>query len=90
MVKNRVKITESTLNRIIKKTVKESIKRVLNEGHWDSRVFDELSSIREQLGDDTVIREMYNWMDSTEIEGFIDNIKRMYELDGYDDEDEED
>lgn len=37
------------------------------------------------LGDDTIISEMYNWMDAYSIEKFIQHTKQMYDLDGYDD-----
>ena len=71
------KLTKSHLHKIIN----ENIKRVLKEGHWNSDVYDEFSELREALGDDTLISELYNWMDSSEIEEFIQNTKRMYDLD---------
>ena len=71
------KLTKSHLQKIIN----ENIKRVLKEGHWNSDVYDEFSELREALGDDTLISELYNWMDSSEIEEFIQNTKRMYDLD---------
>lgn len=71
------KLTKSHLQKIIN----ENIKRVLKEGHWNSDVYDEFSELREILGDDTLISELYNWMDGDEIEGFIQNTKRMYDLD---------
>ncbi len=77
MKKNKVKLTENGL----KKIINESVKRILKEGHWNSDVYDEFSELRETLGDDTLISELYNWMDGDEIEGFIQNTKRMYDLD---------
>ena len=71
------KLTKSRLQKIIN----ENIKRVLKEGHWDSDVYSEFSELREALGDDTLISELYNWMDGSEIEEFIQNTKRMYDLD---------
>ena len=71
------KLTKSRLQKIIN----ENIKRVLKEGHWDSDVYSEFSELREALGDDTLISELYNWMDSSEIEEFIQSTKRMYDLD---------
>ena len=71
------KLTKSHLQKIIN----ENIKRVLKEGHWNSDVYDEFSKLREALGDDSLISELYNWMDSSEIEEFIQNTKRMYDLD---------
>ena len=76
------KLTKSHLQKIIN----ENIKMVLKEGHWNSDVYDEFSELREALGDDTLISELYNWMDSSEIEEFIQNTKRMYDLDGSDEQ----
>ena len=80
------KLTKSRLQKIIN----ENIKRVLKEGHWNSDVYDEFSELREALGDDTLISELYNWMDSSEIEEFIQNTKRMYDLDGSDEQEDYD
>ena len=80
------KLTKSHLQKIIN----ENIKRVLKEGHWNSDAYDEFSKLREALGDDTLISELYNWMDSSEIEEFIQNTKRMYDLDGSDEQEDSD
>lgn len=80
------KLTKSHLQKIIN----ENIKRVLKEGHWNSDVYDEFSELREALGDDTLINELYNWMDGSEIEEFIQNTKRMYDLDGSDEQEDYD
>ena len=77
MKKNKVKLTENGL----KKIINESVKRILKEGHWNRDVYSEFSELRETLGDDTLISELYNWMDGDEIEEFIQNTKRMYDLD---------
>lgn len=71
------KLTKAQLQKIIN----ENIKRVLKEGHWNSDVYDEFSELREALGDDTLISALYDWMDGNEIEEFIQNTKRMYDLD---------
>ena len=80
------KLTKSHLQKIIN----ESIKRVLKEGHWNNDVYSEFSELRETLGDDTLISELYNWMDGNEIEEFIQNTKRMYDLDGSDEQEDYD
>ena len=80
------KLTKSRLQKIIN----ENIKKVLKEGHWNSDVYDEFSELREALGDDTLISELYNWMDGSEIEEFIQNTKRMYDLDGSDEQEDSD
>lgn len=66
---------------VLKKIINESVKRILKEGHWNRDVYSEFSELREILGDDTLISELYNWMDGNEIEEFIQNTKRMYDLD---------
>lgn len=86
MKKNKFKLTESKLRNIIK----ESVKSVLKEAHWDSAVYDEFSELREMLGDDTLISEMYNWIDGYSLEKFIQHTKQMYNLDGHDEEDDDD
>ena len=86
MKKNKVKLTENGL----KKIINESVKRILKEGHWNNDVYSEFSELRETLGDDTLISELYNWMDGNEIEEFIQNTKRMYDLDGSDEQEDYD
>ena len=86
MKKNKVKLTENGL----KKIINESVKRILKEGHWNRDVYSEFSELRETLGDDTLISELYNWMDGNEIEEFIQNTKRMYDLDGSDEQEDYD
>ncbi len=84
--RRKPKLTKSRLQKIIN----ENIKRVLKEGHWNSDVYSEFSELRETLGDDTLISELYNWMDGNEIEEFIQNTKRMYDLDGSDEQEDSD
>lgn len=77
MKRNRVRLTESQLHKLIT----ESVKNVLQEGHWNSNVYSEFEELRETLGDDTLISELYNYMGGDDIEDFIEHIKRMYDLD---------
>lgn len=86
MKKNTIKLTESQFQKLIK----ESVNSLLNEGHWDSSVYDEFEKVREAVGDDTLISELYNWLDGDSIEDFIEHMNRNYELvDSYDDEEDE-
>lgn len=75
-MKKANKLNETKLRQIISETVK----KVIKEGHFDSNVYDEFSEIREMIGDDTLISELYNWMGADSIEGFIKHIKRYYEI----------
>ena len=80
MEKNNIRLTESDLRNI----VKESVKKVIREGHWDSNVWDEFQSLREKLGDDTLISELYEYLDGDTIDDFIETTKRNYDLDNED------
>lgn len=42
------------------------------------------------IGDDTLISEMYNWMGGHSIEKFIQHAKQIYDLDNYDEEEDDD
>ena len=77
-----MKITEKQLRSIIN----ESVKMILNEGHYDNAVYQEFIDIREKVGDDAFIMELYNYLSADDIEGFIDHVKRMYDLDYNEDE----
>lgn len=80
------KLKESEL----KNMIAESVKRVLNEGHWDSDVYNEWEQVREMVGDDTMLSELYNYMTSDQIEDFIyDHMNRNYDLGLGDDNDNE-
>lgn len=61
--------------------VRESLRKTINEGHWDSEVYDKWEQVREAVGDDTMIRELYNYLSSDQIEDFIyDHMSRNFEL----------
>ena len=84
-MKRTIKLRESELKRMIS----ESVRRALNEGHWDSDVYDKWEQVREMVGDDTMLSELYHYMSSDQIEDFIyDHMDRHYEL-GLGENDEE-
>lgn len=76
MKKNKIRLKESQLHKL----VKESVKAILKEGHWNNSVYDEFCELRETLGDDTLFSELYKWMDEYDIEQFIKQTKQMYDL----------
>lgn len=82
MKKKTVKLTETDL----RKMISESVRKAINEGHWNGSVYDKWEEIRNAVGDDTFISELYNYMDGDEIEGFIETISRNYDLDYNEDE----
>lgn len=75
---------ESKIRRIVRNTI--------NEGHWNPDIYDKWEQVREMVGDDTMLNELYNFLSSDQIEGFInDHMDRNYELglnQDYDDMDE--
>ena len=83
-MKNRIRLTESKLKDI----VRESVKRVINEGSINQNTLNMWYDVREKLGDETFINELWNWMSSDDIEGVIEHIDRNYELGLFDEEEE--
>lgn len=76
-MKKTIKLTESELKNI----VRESLKKTINEGHWNSEVYDKWEQVREAVGDDTMLQELYNYLSSDQIEDFIyDHMSRNFEL----------
>lgn len=82
MKKKTVKLTETDL----RKMISESVRKAINEGHWDRNVYDKWEEIRSAVGDDAFISELYDYMSSDEIEDFIETISRNYDLDYNEDE----
>ena len=71
--------------------ISESVKRVLKEGHWDSNVYDIWEKVREMVGDDTMLSELYNYMSGDDIQDFLyDHMDRHYELGLENDDEDED
>ena len=71
------KFYESKLENI----VRESLRKTINEGHWNSEFYDKWEQVRELVGDDTMLQELYNYLSGDEIEDFIyDHMGRNYEL----------
>lgn len=61
--------------------VRESVRRTLNENHWNPDVYDRWMEVRELIGDDTMIQELYNYLSGDQIEDFLnDHIGRQYGL----------
>jgi hypothetical protein len=76
-MKKTIRLTESKLENI----VRESLRRAINEGHWNSEFYDKWEQVRELVGDDTMLQELYNYLSGDQIEDFIyDHMGRNYEL----------
>lgn len=77
-MKRTVNLKESEL----KNMIAESVKKALNEGHYDSHIYEMWEKVREMVGDDTMLSELYDYMSGDDIEDFIyDHMVRNYDLD---------
>lgn len=84
-MKRTIKLTESDLHRLIS----ESVKQVMNEGHWDSKVADDWAYVRETVGDDTMLSELFNYLSGDQIEDFLyDHMGRNYDEVNFDEPEE--
>jgi len=75
-MKKIVRLTEQDLHRI----VNESVKRMLKEGHYSSDSAQKWDQIREMVGDEAMIQELWNYLDADSIDDFIEHMDRYYEL----------
>ena len=60
---------------------KKSIYNLIKEGTADDYVNDMWQYLEEALGAETVLDELYRYLDFDTIEGFINHMKRHYEID---------
>ena len=70
-------MTESDVQNIVKK----SIYNLIKEGTADDYVNDMWQYLEEELCAEKMLDELYRYLDSDTIEGFINHIKRHYEID---------
>jgi hypothetical protein len=92
----KIKITENKLKQIIS----ESVKRILKEGSNSSDDYNNWEQVKECLGCEGMLSELYNYLSGDQIREFIEGVDREYDLniyteEGYDEyeeyeEDEED
>ena len=85
-MKKIVKLTEQDLHRI----VNESVKRIIKEGHYSSDSAQKWDQVREMVGDEAMIQELWNYLDADSIDDFIEHMDRYYELNLDSPEEEED
>ena len=81
MEKNTIKLNETDLKNIIK----EAVKNVLNEGTTIDTDQIKWDKLQEQLGSETMINELYNYLNEDQIADFIICIEKEYDL-NYDEE----
>lgn len=72
----KIKITENKLKQIIS----ESVKRILKEGSSFEEDYVNWEKVKEHLGCEGMLSELYNYLSCDQISGFINSIDREYEL----------
>lgn len=83
MKKNIVKLNEAQL----KKMIAESVKRVLKEGMTpDNPNYEKWETIKEQLGAEQMLLDIFNYLDSSELEQIIEWFDQDYDFFGSEDE----
>lgn len=87
----KIKITENKLKQIIS----ESVKRILKEGSSFKEDYVNWERVKECLGCEGMLSELYNYLSGDQIREFIEGVDREYDLniyteEGYDEYDEED
>ena len=87
--KNSIKLTENSLKDI----VAESLKNILKEGMTsDNPYYEKWETIKEQLGSEQMLSDIFNYLDSSQLEQIINWFDQDYDFFGSEDEeyDEED
>ena len=75
-MKKIFRITESEL----KNLVKESVKRVINEGTTDQQLYNTWDNIAATIGPENMLMAIYNYMSSDEIAEIVRLLKRDYDV----------
>lgn len=76
-MKRIIRLTESELHDMIS----QSVKKVIKEGTTDQSVYNKWDEMIEQMGADAVLSELYNYLNSDQIEDFIEWMERNYDID---------
>lgn len=74
--RNAMKLTEQHLSKILRR----SINNVLREGAADPAVGNEWNELVDMLGADTVLNDLFQYLDSDTIEDFIMELKNNYDI----------
>lgn len=84
-MKKRITLTESDLHKIIKKYVKKA----LTEGSTSNEVYNKWETIKETVGCDKMIDDIWNYLDDRAIDNLIDCFNQDYDLfdNGYEEDD---
>lgn len=71
-----MKISERKINSI----VLESIKKVVNEGAYGTEYEDKWNDLKELIGSEKMLDELYHWLDYDVIKEFITDLYKHYDL----------
>lgn len=84
-MKQKIKLTEGDLHRIIKKAVRGA----LNEGMTsDNSYYEKWEMIKDILGSDKMVDDIFNYLDSSMLEKIVDWFDNDYDLFENDEEDD--
>lgn len=75
-MKQQIRLTESDLHRI----VKESVKKLLKEGTTNNIVINKWNNIEQTLGSETMLSELFQYLDGDTIADFVNTIENAYDI----------
>ena len=75
-MKKKIRLTESQLNRVIRK----SIKKALNEGSYNTEVYRKWLDIKDAIGADAMLDEIWNITNADELEEIVNYFAREYNI----------
>ena len=84
MNKKPIRITKSKLQRIISECVKKTLKEGMTS---DDPNFDKWEQIRDTLGTEKMLDDIYNYLDSSELAKLVEYFNQDYDL--FDDDENE-
>ena len=71
---NDMRVSDKKINNI----VLESIKKVVNEGAYGTEYEDKWNEIQELIGAETMLKELYHWLDYDQIKDFVIDMCEHY------------
>ena len=81
-MKQTIKLRETELKRIIA----ESVKRAINEGTTSDDIFEKWELLKEQVGCEQMVNDIFNYLSSDQLEQLIEWFDQDYDLFDQDDD----
>ena len=75
-MKQTIKLRETELKRIIA----ESVKRAINEGTTSDDIFEKWELLKEQVGCEQMVNDIFNYLSSDQLEQLIEWFDQDYDL----------